>query len=60
MLPSVFQVDGQNMLDTILSISNWVSCMGSSCVRIDDELGECPSCVGSVVCCHLTCKLSFL
>ena len=37
MLPIILQIDVQNWLDSILCISNWVSCMGPHCVIICDQ-----------------------
>jgi len=52
-LPNILQIGGQNWLVYILCISNWVSCEGPPCIRIDNKLGEYPSCIGSVECCCL-------
>jgi len=51
-LSNVFQTDWQEWLLYTLGISNWVSCVGPSCVRIGNKLGGYPSCSGSVVCCN--------
>jgi len=59
-LPGIFQIDGHNWLVITLRISIWVNCMGLPCVRIGNKLGGYPSCIGSVVCWYMRCKVSFL
>ena len=36
-LPTIFQINGQNWLVITLCISNWVNCMSPPCVRICDQ-----------------------
>jgi len=50
LLPIILQIGGQNWLVYILCISSWVSCEGPPSIRIDNKLGEYPSCIGSVEC----------